>query len=104
VDEERAVTIARIDWLLDLLEVDLELLHVLLGVCDYFGAIESNDVVADLVGRFIGGVGVIDAELVVEPGNLEWYEFGWYEALASNGCFDSLTLDWLAGEDRRRVT
>ena len=88
----RAVTIARINWLLDLLEVDLELLHIFLGVCDYFGAIESNDVVADLVGRFIGKVGVIDTELVVEPGDLERYEFGWNEALESDSCFDNLTL------------
>jgi len=56
VDEERAVAIARIYWLLDLLEVDLELRHILLGVCDHFGAVKSNDVVADLAGRFIGKV------------------------------------------------
>jgi len=104
VDEERAVTIARINWLLDLLEVDLELLHILLGVCDHLSAIESYDVVADLVGKFVGEVGVIDTELVVEPGHLERYELGWFEAFERDSDLDGRALARLASEGGRRVT
>ena len=89
---------------MDLLEVDLELLHVLLGVCNFFGGIESNDVVADLAGRFIGKAGVTDTELVVELGPLERYELGWCEAFERDSGLDGRALGQLAGEGGRRVT
>ena len=70
MDKERAVAVAGVCGPLDALELDLETGHVVLCEGDDLGAKERDDVVTDLVDGLGGKVGVVDAELVVEPGDL----------------------------------
>lgn len=53
----------------DLFEVDDELGRVVFGVGEDLGAEEGYDVVGDDGDGFVGEVGVVDAEVGVEPGN-----------------------------------
>lgn len=71
VDEQSAVLLARLAGrLVDFLELNLESGHVVLGESHDLGAEQSNNMVTDLVDRFRRKVGVVDAELVVEPRDL----------------------------------
>lgn len=53
----------------------------MLGVGEHFGAEEGDDVVGDDGGGFVGEIGVVDAEVIVEPVDLVLDEFAGDEAL-----------------------
>lgn len=65
MDKCRAIPV-----LINFLEVNDELARIMLGVGEYFRAEEGNDVVRDDLTRFILEVGVVDAQVRVEPVDL----------------------------------
>jgi hypothetical protein len=52
---------------MDPFEIDGKLAGVMLGVRKDFGAEEGNDMVTDNVARLIAEIGVVDAEIGIEP-------------------------------------
>ena len=70
-----------ISALIDLLKVDHELGRIVLGVCEYFGAVKGNDMIRDDLHSLGGEVSVVDAKVTVEPVDLVGYEFTGDEAL-----------------------
>jgi hypothetical protein len=58
----------------DLFEVDDEFGWIMLGICQYFGAKEGDNMVRDDLDRLVPEVGVIDTEVCVKPLNLVHYE------------------------------
>ena len=80
MDEGRAVTL-----LVDLLEVDDELRGVVLRVREDLGAEERDDVVRDDLDGLVAEVGVVDAEVGVEPVYFVRDELARDEALGKNG-------------------
>ena len=67
--------------LVDLLEIDNELAGVVLRVSEDLGAEERDNVVGDDLDRLGLEVGVVDAEVSVEPVDLVGYEFTGDKAL-----------------------
>jgi hypothetical protein len=65
----------------DLFEVDHEFGWIMLGICQYFGAKEGDDVVRDDLDRLVPEVGVIDTEVRVKPLDLIRYELVGNETL-----------------------
>lgn len=63
------------------LEVNHELGRIVLGVCEYFGAVKGNDMIRDDLHSLGGEVSVVDAKVTVEPVDLVGYEFTGDEAL-----------------------
>lgn len=70
-----------ISFLVDLLKVDDELIEVVLSVGEHLGAKERDDVIRYNRGRFVLKVGVIDAELRVEPVDFVYDQFARNETL-----------------------
>lgn len=76
MNESRALAV-----LVDVLEIDHELRRVVLSEGKDLGSVEGDYVVCDHVGRLGHEVGVIDAEMRVEPVNLIRNEFARNETL-----------------------
>lgn len=60
--------------------------------------------VGDLGGGLGGEVGVVDTEVLVEPGDFAGDEWGGDEAALAEGGFDGAALGVFAGEGGRGVT
>jgi hypothetical protein len=73
-----------ISILVDLLEVDDELIEVVLRECNNLGTKERDDVIRYHRGGFILKVGIINAELKVEPVNLVLDQLARNESLSSS--------------------
>lgn len=76
MDEGRAVAL-----LIDALEIDHELVGIVFGVCEDLGAEEAEDVIRDYIAGLVLEVGVVDAEVGVEPVDLASNELAWNEPL-----------------------
>ena len=63
------------------LKVNHELGRIVLGVCEYFGAVKGNDMIRDDLHSLRGEVSVVDAKVTVEPVDLVSNEFAGDEAL-----------------------
>ena len=63
------------------LKVNHELGRIMLGVCEYFGAVKGNDMIRDDLHSLGGEVSVVDAKVTVEPVDLVRDEFARNKAL-----------------------
>lgn len=76
VDERGAISIG-----VDLFELDDKFGWIMLGICQYFGAKEGDNMVRDDLDGLIPEVGVIDTEVRVKPLDLIHYELVGNETL-----------------------
>lgn len=76
MNESRAI-------LVDLLEIDHEFAGVVLGICEDFRTKKRDDVIGNDLHRLGLEVGIVDAEVGVEPVHLVHDKFARNEALVN---------------------
>ena len=88
----------------DLLQLDRQGIGIMLRGREDLRAVEGKDVVRDALGGLGGEVGVVDAEVVVEPGDLVGDELWRDEPALADEPLDFAPLGVLALEDGRGVS
>lgn len=71
-----------VPFVIDALEIDDKLVGIMFSEGEYFGAKEGDDVIRYDRWRFVLEIGVVDAELGVEPVDLVGDELAGDEALS----------------------